>query len=237
MRSSSAVEGLKTSLPPSYYIAQEPLRRAQWNVVYWLPIELPGIMPGDHEITELLERWGAGDQQALDRLMPCIYDELKRVAGGYLRGERPGHTLQPTALVHEAYLRMVHLNSPKIENRKHFLVLAAQAMRRVLVDHARRHNAGKRDAQLMPPDSGLVIQPKLDFDVVALDDALNRLAELDPEKGRIVELRYFAGLSVGETADVVGRSPATVKREWAVAKAWLYRQLNGEGPNDSPSMG
>jgi RNA polymerase sigma factor (TIGR02999 family) len=194
-------------------------------------------MPGDHEITELLERWGAGDQQALDRLMPCIYDELKRVAGGYLRGERPGHTLQPTALVHEAYLRMVHLHSPKIENRKHFLVLAAQAMRRVLVDHARRHNASKRDAQLLPPDSGLVIQPKLDFDVMALDDALNRLAEFDPEKGRIVELRYFAGLSVGETADVVGRSPATVKREWAVAKAWLYRQLNGEVPNDSPSMG
>jgi RNA polymerase sigma factor (TIGR02999 family) len=194
-------------------------------------------MPGDHEITELLERWGAGDQQALDRLMPCIYDELKRVAGGYLRGERPGHTLQPTALVHEAYLRMVHLHSPKIENRKHFLVLAAQAMRRVLVDHARRHNAAKRDSQLLPPDSGLVIQPNLDFDVVALDDALNRLAEFDPEKGRIVELRYFAGLSVGETADVVGRSPATVKREWAVAKAWLYRQLNGEVPNDSPSMG
>jgi RNA polymerase sigma-70 factor (ECF subfamily) len=194
-------------------------------------------MPGDHEITELLERWGAGDQRALDRLMPCIYDELKRVAGGYLRGERPGHTLQPTALVHEAYLRMVHLHSPKIENRKHFLVLAAQAMRRVLVDHARRHNASKRDAQLLPPDSGLVIQPKLDFDVMALDDALNRLAEFDPEKGRIVELRYFAGLSVGETADVVGRSPATVKREWAVAKAWLYRQLNGEVPNDSPSMG
>ena len=194
-------------------------------------------MPGDHEITELLERWGAGDQRALDRLMPCIYDELKRVAGGYLRGERPGHTLQPTALVHEAYLRMVHLHSPKIENRKHFLVLAAQAMRRVLVDHARRHNASKRDAQLLPPDSGLVIQPKLDFDVMALDDALNRLADFDPEKGRIVELRYFAGLSVGETADVVGRSPATVKREWAVAKAWLYRQLNGEVPNDSPSMG
>jgi len=196
-----------------------------------------GIMPVDHEITDLLERWGAGDKQAFDRLMPCIYDELKRVAGGYLRGERPGHTLQPTALVHEAYLRMVHLHSPKIENRKHFLVLAAQAMRRVLVDHARRHNAGKRDAQLLPPDSGLMIQPNLDFDLVALDDALNHLAEFEPEKERIVELRYFAGLSVAETAEVVGRSPATVKREWAVAKAWLYRHLNGEAPNDSPSMG
>jgi len=193
-------------------------------------------MPGDHEITELLERWGSGDKQALNKLMPCIYDELKRVAGGYLRGERSGHTLQPTALVHEAYLRMVHLHSPKIENRKHFLVLAAQAMRRVLVDHARRHNAGKRDSQLLPPDSGVVIQPHMDFDVVALDDALNCLSQFDPEKERIVELRYFAGLSVVETAEVVGRSAATVKREWAVAKAWLYRQLNGEVPNDSAPM-
>lgn len=191
-------------------------------------------MPAGHEITELLERWGAGDKQAFDQLMPCIYDELKRVASGYLRGERPGHTLQTTALVHEAYLRMVHLHSPKIENRKHFLVLAAQAMRRVLVDHARRHNAGKRDAQLL--DSGLVIQPNLDLDLVALDGALNSLSQFDPEKERIVELRYFAGLSVAETAEVVGRSPATVKREWAVAKAWLYRQLNSEAPNDSPAM-
>jgi RNA polymerase sigma factor (TIGR02999 family) len=193
-------------------------------------------MPAGHEITELLERWGAGDPQAFDRLMPCIYDELKRVADGYLRGERPGHTLQPTALVHEAYLRLVHLHSPKIENRKHFLVVAAQAMRRVLVDHARRHNAGKRDAQLLPPDSGLLIQPDLDCDVVALDEALNCLCQFDPEKERVVELRYFAGLSVAETADVVGRSPATVKREWAVAKAWLYRHLKGEAPNDSPAM-
>ncbi len=193
-------------------------------------------MPADHEITELLERWGAGDKRAFNELLPCIYDELKRVAGGYLRGERPGHTLQPTALVHEAYLRMVHFHSPRIENRKHFLVLAAQAMRRVLVDHARRHNAGKRDAQLLPPDSGLVIQPDLDCDMVALDGALNCLSQFDPEKERIVELRYFAGLSVAETAEVVGRSPATVKREWAVAKAWLYRQLNGEAPNDPPAM-
>jgi RNA polymerase sigma-70 factor, ECF subfamily len=193
-------------------------------------------MPEGHEVTELLERWGAGDQRALDRLMPCIYDDLKRVADGYLRGERPGHTLQPTALVHEAYLRMVHIHSPKIENRKHFLVLAAQAMRRVLLDHARRHNAGKRDSQLLPPDSGLTIQPNLEVDLVALDDALKRLSEFDPDKERIVELRYFAGLSVSETADVVGRSPATVKREWAVAKAWLYRQLNGEQRDDSPAM-
>jgi RNA polymerase sigma-70 factor (ECF subfamily) len=193
-------------------------------------------MPEDHEITELLERWGTGDKQALDRLLPRIYDELKRVASGYLRGERPGHTLQPTALVHEAYLRLVHFDSPKVENRKHFMVLAAQAMRRVLVDHARRHNAGKRDSQLLPPDSGVVVQPDMGFDVVALDDALSGLAQFDPEKERIVELRYFAGLSVAETAEVVGRSPATVKREWAVAKAWLFRRLNGEAPDDSRAM-
>jgi RNA polymerase sigma factor (TIGR02999 family) len=194
------------------------------------------MMPDAPDITELLERWGTGDKQALDQLMPCIYDELKRVAGSYLRVERPGHTLQPTALVNEAYLRMVRLRSPKIENRKHFIVLAAQAMRRVLVDHARRHNAGKRDMRLLPPDSGVVIQPVLELDMVALDDALSLLSQFDPDKERIVELRYFAGLTVEETADVVGRSPATVKREWAVAKAWLYRKLEGEAPDDSLSM-
>jgi|HubBroStandDraft_4_1064222.scaffolds.fasta_scaffold113861_2 RNA polymerase sigma factor (TIGR02999 family) len=193
-------------------------------------------MPDAPDITELLERWGTGDKQALDQLMPCIYDELKRVAGSYLRVERPGHTLQPTALVNEAYLRMVRLRSPKIENRKHFIVLAAQAMRRVLVDHARRHNAGKRDVRLLAPDSGVVIQPVLELDMVALDDALSLLSQFDPDKERIVELRYFAGLTVEETADVVGRSPATVKREWAVAKAWLYRKLEGEAPDDSLSM-
>jgi RNA polymerase sigma factor (TIGR02999 family) len=194
------------------------------------------MMPDAPDITELLERWGTGDKQALDQLMPCIYDELKRVAGSYLRVERPGHTLQPTALVNEAYLRMVRLRSPKIENRKHFIVLAAQAMRRVLVDHARRHNAGKRDVRLLAPDSGVVIQPVLELDMVALDDALSLLSQFDPDKERIVELRYFAGLTVEETADVVGRSPATVKREWAVAKAWLYRKLEGEAPDDSLSM-
>jgi len=194
-------------------------------------------MPDAPDITELLERWGTGDKQALDQLMPCIYDELKRVAGSYLRVERPGHTLQPTALVNEAYLRMVRLRSPKIENRKHFIVLAAQAMRRVLVDHARRHNAGKRDVRLLAPDSGVVIQPVLELDMVALDDALSLLSQFDPDKERIVELRYFAGLTVEETADVVGRSPATVKREWAVAKAWLYRKLNGEVADESPALG
>jgi RNA polymerase sigma-70 factor (ECF subfamily) len=196
-----------------------------------------GIAMGqDHEITLLLERWGEGDQKALDRLMPLVYGELKRIAGAYLNGERLGHTLQPTALVHEGYLRLVHYRAPKIENRKHFFVLAAQALRRVLVDHARRHAADKRDFSRMPLESRLTIQPNQDFDMIALDDALRRLAGLDAQKAQIVDLRYFAGLSVSETAGMVGLSPAIVKREWAIARAWLYRALSGEGPRDSATM-
>lgn len=185
-------------------------------------------MVDDQDITRLLEQWGAGDRQALDRLMPMVYGELKRIAGAYLNGEREDHTLQTTALVHEAYLRMVGYHGTTLESRKHFLVVAAQALRRVLVDHARRRDAAKRDAALLPPDSGLMIQPDQEFDLLALNDALDRLGEFDAPKARIVELRYFAGLSVPETAQVLGKSPATVKRDWAVAKAWLFRSLNGE---------
>jgi RNA polymerase sigma factor (TIGR02999 family) len=193
------------------------------------------LLSNDHEITLLLERWGAGDGQALDRLMPLVYSELKHVAAAYLNGERQDHTLEPTALVHEAYLKFVHVRAPKLENRKHFLVLAAQVLRRILVDHARQHDAGKRDRSRLPPDSGFTIQPHQDCDVAALDAALVRLAELDAGKARIVELRYFAGLSVAETAEVVGRSPASVKRDWAVAKAWLYRTLSGSA-SDTATM-
>jgi RNA polymerase sigma factor (TIGR02999 family) len=190
----------------------------------------------DNEITVLLEQWSRGDQQALDRLMPLVYTELKRIAGGYLNGERIGHTLQPTALVHEGYLRLVRYHSPKVDNRKHFLALAAQALRRVLVDHARRRDAGKRDVPSRPMESTLLIQPHQDFDMIALDDALRRLSIIDPQKARVVELRYFAGLSISETAGVVGLSPATVKREWSVAKAWLYRTLEGEAARDARGM-
>jgi len=193
-------------------------------------------MVEDHDITSLLEQWGDGDRQALDQLMPMVYAELKRIAGAYLNGERQEHTLQTTALVHEAYLRMVDYRHTKVESRKHFMVVAAQAVRRVLVDHARRRNAAKRDRELLPPDSGLVVQPDQNFDLVALDDALARLAEFDPHKARIVELRYFAGLSVPETAQVLGISPATVKREWAIARAWLFRSLSGEVSPEAGTM-
>ena len=176
-------------------------------------------------ITGLLDQWSQGRRGALDELMPLVYAELKRIAGAYLDGERPGATLQVTALVHEAYLRLVEYRKPKFESRKHFYVVAAQVMRRILVDHARRRHARKRGVTL-PPDSGLVLQPEVD--VLGLDGALKRLAASDPEKARVVELRYFAGLSVQEVADLTGTSPATVKRQWAIAKAWLFRALSRE---------
>jgi RNA polymerase sigma factor (TIGR02999 family) len=174
------------------------------------------------QITNLLDQWRQGRRGALDELMPLVYSELKRIASAFLEGERPGATLQVTALVHEAYLRLVDFREPKFESRKHFYVVAAQVMRRILVDHARRRNAAKRAATL-PPDSGLVLQP--DVDILGLDDALNRLAASDPNKARLVELRYFAGLSVPEVAEIIGMSPASVKRQWGVTKAWLYHTL------------
>jgi RNA polymerase sigma factor (TIGR02999 family) len=199
-------------------------------------MERPISRGEDQEIAAPLEQWGAGDQRALDRLMPLVYEELKRIAGAYLNGERGGHTLQPTALVHEGYLRLLQYHSPKVESRKHFLVLAAQVLRRVLVDHARHHDAGKRHFPRAALDSGLVIRANQNFDMIALDDALHQLGGLDAQKARIVELRYFAGLTVSETAGIVGLSPATVKREWAMAKAWLYRALNGEASRDPAAM-
>jgi len=179
----------------------------------------------ESQITKLLDEWSQGQRGALDELMPLVYSELKRIAASYLEGERPGATLQVTALVHEAYLRLLDYREPKFESRKHFYVIAAQMMRRILVDHARRRGALKRGAAL-PPDCGCTLQPEVD--VLALNDALDKLAATHPEKVRIVELRYFAGLSVPEVAEITGSSAATVKREWAIAKAWLFRALNGE---------
>jgi RNA polymerase sigma factor (TIGR02999 family) len=179
----------------------------------------------ESSITELLDQWSQGRRGALDELMPLVYCELKRIATSYLEGERLGTTLQVTALVHEAYLRLIDYRQPKFESRKHFYVVAAQVMRRILVDHARRRNAAKRVGAL-PPDSGVIVHP--DVDVLALDNALSSLAAADPEKARIVQLRYFAGLSIQEVAEITGASPATVKRQWTVAKAWLFRTLNGE---------
>ena len=180
----------------------------------------------ESQITILLDQWSRGRPGALDELMPLVYPELKKIAAAYLEGERPNLTLQVTALVHEAYLRLVDYRRPKFESRKHFYVVAAQVMRRILVDHARRRCAAKRNMEL-PPDSGVIVQPNVD--VLALDDALSDLAVTDPEKAQVVELRYFAGLSVEEVAEITRTSPATVKRQWAIAKACLFRALGGAG--------
>jgi RNA polymerase sigma factor (TIGR02999 family) len=177
-------------------------------------------------VTRLLVRWTEGDKQALEDLLPLVYDELRRLARRYLHQERPGHTLQSTALVHEAYLRLVDQNV-SWQNRAHFFGIAAQMMRRILVDHARSRSAAKREdgACRVTLDEGLVALKQRDLDVVALDDALTNLGKIDPQQSKIVELRFFAGLSIEETSEVLHISPATVKRDWAMAKAWLHREM------------
>jgi RNA polymerase sigma factor (TIGR02999 family) len=179
-----------------------------------------------HDVTRLLKAWSGGDQQALHELMPALYAEIRKLAGSYLRRERPDHTLQATALVNEAYMRLVDQREVQWQNRAHFFGIAAQIMRRILVDHARMQHAEKRGSGQSPIvlDEGLdVADRQLDF--VAVDDALKTLAELDPRQAQIVELRFFGGLSIEETAEVTQVSPATVKREWASARAWLRREL------------
>jgi RNA polymerase sigma factor (TIGR02999 family) len=180
------------------------------------------------DITQLLVNWSNGDRQALEQLTPLVYGELRRLASRYLRRERPGHTLQSTALVHEAYLRLIDQRYVRWQNRAHFFGIAAQLIRRILVDHARAHQAQKRgaDAPVLSLDEAVAAPEKRDLNLVALDDALNDLARIDPQQGRIVELRFFTGLSIEETAEVLGISPATVKRDWVVAKAWLHRELS-----------
>ncbi len=182
------------------------------------------------EVTRLLVELTDGNRAVLDELLPLIYDELRRLASGYLRRERSDHTLQATALVHEAYMRMVDQSRVRWQNRAHFFGVAAQMMRRILVDHARRHAAEKRgsggEKVMLDAISELSVAP--DKDMVALDDALTRLAEFDPQQARVVEMKYFGGLTVEEIAEVINVSPATVKREWATAKAWLYRELTNE---------
>ncbi len=187
---------------------------------------MPGGQPKD--VTQLLIDWKNGSREALDALLPLVYDELRRVARGYLRRERPGQTLQGTAVVHEAYLRLVDQARVKWQNRAHFLGVAAQMIRRILVDHVRAKRAAKRGAGAMTLslDESIEVAGRRDVDLVSLDDALEELARFDPRQARIVELRYFTGLSIEETAEVLGISPATVKREWAVARAWLYRELS-----------
>ena len=177
-------------------------------------------------ISALLDKWRTGDQEALEALIPLVYHELRRIAQHHLRQERPDHTLQSTALVHEAYLRLVRQGPAEVEHRAHFLAVASQLMRQILVDHARGHRAAKRGGgfKLELNDAMSAEKPQA-MDLVALDDALNELAKLDPQQSRIVELRFFGGLSIDETAKVIGVSPTTVKREWATARAWLRREL------------
>ena len=181
-------------------------------------------------VTQLLIGWGKGDKEALDALLPLVYEELRKQAAGYLRRERVGHTLQTTALIHEAYLKLVDQKNVHWQNRAHFFGIAAQLMRRILVDHARTKKRAKRggsDIRVTFNDANLMGQAK-DLDIVALDEALNRLAEIDEQQSRIVELRFFSGLTVEETAEVLAISPATVKRDWSMAKAWLHREISGE---------
>ena len=179
------------------------------------------------EVTLLLRRLSTGDKSALNQLMPLIYTELHQLASSYMRRERPGHTLQTTALVHEAYLQLVGQENAQWENRSQFFGVAAQLMRRILVDHARAHGAAKRGGNLprLSLDEAVVMAKERGGDLLALDELLQRLAAIDPQQARIVELRFFAGLSVEETAHALSISDRTVKRDWAMAKAWMQREL------------
>lgn len=184
------------------------------------------------DVSTLLRAWSDGDQRALAQLTPIVYDELRRLARRYLRGERAGHSLQTTALVNEAYLRLVDYKHMHWQNRAHFLAVSAQAMRRILVDHARRRNVKRgADAEHVPLDAAAVICSDRSSDFVSLDDALTALAERAPRKAKVVELRFFGGLSVDEIAEVLHVSSITVMREWKSAKAWLYRELAGPTTN------
>ena len=181
-------------------------------------------------LTRLLLDWSKGDRAALDQLMPVVYDELRKIARSYLRGERPTHTLQPTALIHEAYVRLIAQNFPAWQSRTHFYGVAAELMRQILVDHARSHRAAKRGGgdQKLALDEATIFSKERAADLVALDDALTALAALDQRKCRIIELRFFAGLSIEETAEVLGISVATVGREMRLAQAWLHREMMKE---------
>jgi RNA polymerase sigma factor (TIGR02999 family) len=188
-------------------------------------------------VTQLLVSWGKGDKDALDELVPVVYGELRRQARRYLRREKVGHTLQTTALIHEAYLRLVDQKNVQWQNRAHFFGIAAQLMRRILVDHARGKKRDKRGGSGVRVSLGeaTAVSKGQDLDVVALDEALNRLSKIDEQQGRIVELRFFSGLTVEETAEVLNISTATVKRDWSMARAWLHREISGVVVEDEQS--
>jgi RNA polymerase sigma factor (TIGR02999 family) len=188
-----------------------------------------------HAVTELLARWGQGDLSARDMLIPIVYDELRRVAGRCLAGQRNDQTLQPTALVHEAYLRLTRQDQVSWQNRMHFFAVASRMMRQILVDHVRRQAAAKRGGNALTVEltDAAAFENSAPLDLIALDDALERLAALDSRQSQIVELRFFGGLSIEETSQVVNISPATAKREWATARIWLHRAMTGEIERDA----
>lgn len=190
---------------------------------------------GSQQITELLLAWGAGDEKALEQLMPQVYDELHKVAARHLRRLRPGHTLQTTALVNEAYLRLIDASQVRWQNRAHFFAVSAQLMRRILVDFARQRQNLKRGggAKQVTFDEAMVIAPERGADLVALDDALNRLAALNARQARVVELRYFGGLTEEEAAEALKVSLRTVQRDWNLARLWLYREMQSGGDDDA----
>lgn len=190
---------------------------------------LPVSQPSPHDVTQLLQAWSNGDQKALDQLIPLVYDQLHQLARHYMAGERPGHTLQTTALVNEAYLRLVDARRVNWQSRTHFFAIAAELMRRILVEFARNRGRQKRGAGAtrVSFDEKLLVSAEA-TDLVALDDALKALAEIDARKSRVVELRYFGGLSVEETAEVLKVSPETVMRDWRLAKIWLWHEMRAE---------
>lgn len=181
-----------------------------------------------NELTQLLQDWRDGDRKALDALLPFVYKELRRLAHLQLRQERPDHTLQSAALVHEAYLRLLGVNPPQWESRTHFFAIAAQLMRQILVDYARRHRAAKRGGSVckLSLEDAMVTPRRSDVDVVALDDALQALAKIDTRQSRIVELRFFGGLSLEEISEAMQIAPATVQRDWTTARVWLHREIS-----------
>jgi RNA polymerase sigma factor (TIGR02999 family) len=191
------------------------------------------------DVTALLSELTQGNQGAAEKLIPLVYDELKRLARAYMRRERADHTLQTTALVHEAYLRLVRQQAVNWQSRSHFFGIAAQLMRRILIDHARGHLREKRGGakKVLPLNEALVFSPEHSEELVKLDEALEHLSAIDPRQGKIVELRFFGGLSVEETSEFLGISPKTVKRDWAVAKAWLHGELRHSDGDVPKAMG
>jgi RNA polymerase sigma factor (TIGR02999 family) len=185
-------------------------------------------MSESEDVTLFLKRWSSGDREAADQLMTVVYDEMRKLAAKYLRQQRPDHTLQPTALVHEAYVKLIDVSKVEWQDRAHFFAVAARTMRHILVDHARAIAADKRGGgqRTISLDEAVSFSRNRDVDLLELDDALNMLARQDPQQSRIIELRFFGGMTIEETAAVTNISPASVKREWATARAWLYRQMN-----------